>query len=268
MFNFLIKALSEPKNNLSNLHLWKYHFLTFVDNRIFSRPTSDSFNWDHYKEHYIGELELLSQKYTTVLKEGNYSFKNNRLVKNTRDIFPLHPNWSLLYYVVLQLKPNSVLEVGCGGGMHLHNLKILREKLHVFGVDRSLDQLKFATEKFPELLESVSILDLTKHYKKLPKYDLVFSQAVLMHITSSEGAYLQALVNIFKLANKQVIFMEKWTKHPFLLDVKKLIKTGKIKWPKIYFYYYGSHPRLMICSKVKLNNYEELSDYLILTKNP
>ena len=266
MNNFLTKAISEPKKNLTNWHLWKYHVLSFIDNRIWSRPTTDSFNWRHYKEHYLGELEILSRMYCPVLRPGDYAFAKNKLTKINKGIKPLHPNWELLYEVILQLKPKTVLEVGCGGGMHLHNLRILNGNLSVFGVDRSSEQLSLVVSQFPILQKNVSVLDITKNLSKLPKYDLVFTQAVLMHLTSSEADYLQALVNIFNQAQNQVVFVEKWTKHPLLADIKKLHKTGKIRWSKIYFYYFGSHPRIMICSKLKLH-YPKLLRYNSLTDN-
>ena len=237
-------------------------------NQFRGKVISDDFDWELYNTHYRGELTGISKVHTLTLKEGDYVFNYNTLLKAEKDILPLHPNHSLLYETIAQLDPSSVFELGCGGGDHLANLSILLKNLKLYGVDLSEEQLKLLKERHPGLGAVVNQYDCTLPFPAaFPKVDIAFTQTVLMHIQTGNG-HMVALSNLFNIAQKQVVLMENWTRHPFIDDIRKLHSLKVIPWKEAYFYYRDSEelkrPHLMIISAVKLPQYKELTDYALL----
>ena len=229
---------------------------------------NDDFDWKHYNTHYRGELEDIAKTHVEILQAADYSFDEPMLTSH-RTERPLHPNHHLLYETILQLAPRSVLEAGCGGGDHLHNLNILAPQLQLCGVDLSEAQLAFLHERHPGLDATIQQRDLT-----LPNpidaqpVDLAYTQAVLMHIRTGNG-HLVALANLFSSATKQVLLMENWTRNDYLDDIRILRKKNIIAWQSMYFYYRVSrettNTRLMIVSATPLPMYPPLTSYSLLT---
>jgi len=225
----------------------------------------DDFQWDLYDMHYRGEMEELAREWTLRLGNNDTEFTAGRLRVVTGK--PLHPNWRLLYETILRLEPNSLLELGCGNGMHLANLKTLMPSLEAHGVDRAAGQLQFLRESYPDLADRVLELDATLPFPaNTPAVDVAFTQAVLMHI-HGDDRHREALANMFGVARRQVVLMENWARHPFLEDIRALREAGRISWPELFCYYRESedHPltRLLVCSSEPLP-YTELRDYQIL----
>lgn len=230
----------------------------------------DDFNWNAYSEHYKGELAS-AKNHSLILKDKDYTFTGHSLLQST-NIPPLHPNHRLIYETILQLDPSSVIEIGCGAGDHLHNLKILGKGIKkIAGIDISAEQLSFLRQRHPSLASSIEQIDITlplpiNHFV----YDIAFTHAVIMHMKTGNSRFV-ALANIFYLARKQVVLMENWTRHKFMEDISFLFKKRMLSWKQIYYYYRESKelgkPHLMIISAVPLKRYPKLSDYSILSKN-
>ena len=241
----------------------KYYVLRKVI-RLFSR-SQDDFHWNIYTDYYRGEMEQLAKEHTLLLQPADYVFRGQHLEKNNPAIKPLHPNWIALYETILQLKPRSVVEAGCGNGMHLHNLKVLSPEVMVTGLDRSSGQLEYLKELNPGLKDRIRIFDLTQ---PLPQdlsssADICYSQAVIMHI-KTDDLHMQALANMFTIATQQVVLMENWKHHHFMDDILSLHFRKLIPWDKIYLYYRLSKelqkPHIMVCSSVPLD-YPILDNY-------
>ena len=237
------------------------------------RPISqgqDDFEWSLYNSHYRWELDEIQKVHTLRLSSEDYSFINNFLVPS-HDILPLHPNHRLLYETILQLSPQSTIEIGCGSGDHLHNLSILSSKIDLYGCDLSEDQINYLRERNPNLRASIKSFDITLPFSSLlPLVDISYTQAVIMHLKTVNN-HLIALSNLFKLAQNQVILMENWTCHNFKSDIEFLFENGMLPWTNLYFYFrrapeLNNHPHIMIVSSSKLD-YEELLDYKQLLKN-
>lgn len=271
----ILLFFSKPKENYANFYLVKYHSLKAIqkirlkhDANKNSVSSKDMFNWSLYNLHYRGEIKKDAKNYTLKLKIGDYNFVNLNLIKINKNIKPLHQNWRLVYETIMQLSPRSVLELGCGNGMHLNNIKTLSPNIKLYGIDRSEDQIKFLYECYPNIDATTMVMDATKAWDtgKTPLVDLSFTQAVIMHIHTGQ-THLIALQNLFNTSNKYVILMERWKNHQFMDDIKKLQNKKIIRWENIYFYYRispeTSRPHIMICSKEKLN-YPELTNYNIL----
>jgi trans-aconitate methyltransferase len=239
----------------------------------------DDFDWRTYSTKYREEMTEVAKEHTLKLSFGDYIFADGSLSR-MRGVLPLHPNHRLLYETILQLHPNSAMEIGCGSGDHLCNLMTLSPYITLYGCDRSAAQIKLARRRSPDLSADLRQADITKRdsIRILPKVDLCFTQAVIMHIGSHYSLFralipyyrrrhLRALGNMFKLAAKHVVLMENWASHNFLTDIKSLHEMRIPPWTKANFYYrispeYGC-PHLMVVSTESLN-YPTLMDYRTL----
>jgi len=226
----------------------------------------DDFNWSNYNIHYKGELEIAKKRYTPAIQSGDYEYNKGKLVKQ-RDILPIHSNAHLLYETILQLSPETILEVGCGGGDNLHNIKTLHSKFKLSGIDISREQLDFLATRHKSLSNSTKVADITQHDFNYKPVDLVFTQAVIMHIGETEQRHLVALKNIFKTAKKYIVLMENWEKHHFLNDINSLVDSGQTNWEQCFLYYHelesNNATKLIIVSS-KETNYKPLVSYDVL----
>ncbi|MBU0533507.1 MAG: class I SAM-dependent methyltransferase [Candidatus Omnitrophica bacterium] len=257
-------------HSLKSLKLTKEYFIQKVlkyFNRIFRRDANmDDFDWQRYPEHYQAELADIKKSHTQVLTSGDYVFSEGALSLQ-KDILPLHSNARLLYETILQLSPDSLLEVGCGGGDHLSNLSTLSPNIRLYGCDRSIEQLSFLHKRHPNLKADIGQLDITLPYSsQWPVVDLCFSHAVIMRIHTDDN-HLVALSNLFKTAKKYVVLMENWRSHDFMESIRNIFEKQMIPWDNLFFYYRISpelnKPHIMIVSPLKLN-YEPLKKYDIL----
>ena len=244
-----------------------YHTKTIIGNLIHRSESKDDFNWDHYSDHYKGELKDIAKTHTMILNRGDCTIANGNIEYLT-DIKPLHPNHQLLYETIIQLHPVCIMEIGCGGGDHLHNISLLAPRIRQFGIDISQQQVDLLHQRHPDLNSLVKVLDIAQpHIFDYPVADVVFTQAVLMHM-QTDSNHLSALINIFHAARNQVVLMENWTKHNFMNDIKQVHHLLPLRWNHVHFYYRSlkdtDNPKLMIVSNARLD-YPELKDYSILT---
>jgi SAM-dependent methyltransferase len=236
--------------------------------RLVGRRITDDFDWGSYSLHYRGELAGISKEHTLVLRAGDYTLEAGELLRARQSLLPLHPNHRLLYETILQLRPESVFELGCGGGDHLANLAVLAPGVALHGVDISSSQLSLLKKRHPSLTASVAVFDAKQPFPALfPQVDVAYTQAVLMHIQTGDG-HLVALENLFRTARKQIVLMENWTRHAYVEDICRLRDAGRIAWPDVHLYFRRSpefhRPHLLIASAVPLPSYEPLADGVLL----
>ena len=219
------------------------------------RDGDDDFNWSRYSTHYKGELELGARTRTLSIERGDYSFENGRLYHRS-SCLPIHPNAHVLYETILQLQPQSALEVGCGGGDNLANLSTLEPSLHLRGIDISPEQLNLLTQRHPRFTGLVEVGDITQAISHIPPAGLVFTQAVLMHIGTSHGRWERGIKNLFHLANHHIVLMEHWTKHDYFSLLRKFTPGIDIPWPTLHLYVRSSDgrrsPTVLIASRNQL----------------
>ncbi len=246
------------------------HFKKPLKRLIFSKieldpdAGSDDYNWDLYHRDYENQIKEISSEFTLKLKEGEFYFKEDNLILN-EGLLPLHKNHTALYEVIGKLEPRNVIEIGCGGGDHLYNIGVLYPSINKRGFDRSVNQLSFLKKRSPELSKYVDVLDITlPPSNQFPIADVVYSQAVIMHIQSA-NSHLVALANMFRMAEKSIILMENFKRHNFVDDINMLHKKGMIDWKTINFYIhrFENKPHVLIVSKEeiameKLNLYQDL----------
>lgn len=227
----------------------------------------DDFDWRRYEGHYRTELKNLSAEHSQRIRPGDYAMEGGQL-NRVGDILPLHPNHRLLYETIVQLAPASVVELGCGGGDHLHCLELLLPDTQFHGFDRSPEQLGFLRERNPDVRATLELLDATMPYSRdLPTVDVGYTQAVFMHIQTGNG-HRVAMANLFHMATKQVVLMENWSRHDFVADIRELFERRMIPWTDLHLYFrrapeLANRPHMLVASSIPLE-YEELESDAVL----
>ena len=253
---------------MQKLHHWPYRIKANVLGLLTGKQIQDDFDWRVYTHDYRGELIGVEKESTIKPKTGDYEFRGGKLIK-IRDVKPMHANHHILCEAIGEIGPSLVLEIGCGGGDHLHNLSVLLRGIRLQGSGLSEKRLELARQRHPQLKAELGQFDATSTESPavLEQVDLVYTQAVIMHIQRPE-AYMQALRNVFRLAKRQVALMENWSRHDFMADIKNLITKGEVPWKEVRFYCKRSEmlrtPRLMIVSAERLEGLPELTDYSVL----
>lgn len=225
-----------PEGDLSSW-LWKARVKT-ARALLGNAPSEfqlDDFDWTRYHLEYSKQLAAQESEVRLRLEDEDYVLEGGKLVRK-RSPLPLHPNHLLLYELVIELSPTSILEVGCGGGDHLRNLSILDPSLEIRGVDRSEGQLRTLAERNPMVVTKASVLDISSaHVDAQLAADLVYTQAVLMHI-QTRSSYERALANVFSLASEHVVLVENWHRHNFVEDISRLSSSGALGWDQVRLY--------------------------------
>ena len=205
----------------------------FYKNRKFY---DDDFDWenytaDSYHRRLKGDVET---QYMAIAKKGELSFdEETGTLKPAR---PVHPNHGLILEMIGRLKPETVHEVGCGGGDHVANAQLLYPDIVVTGGDRGQTQLKLAVERHPGLKGQVGVQDITMPYStQWPEVDMVYSQAVIMHIHTAVSHFV-ALSNMVRQARKYVLLVENQQCHNFVADIRALHKGGHLAWDTMHLY--------------------------------
>lgn len=229
----------------------------------------DDFDWESYTKHYSEELRVLKRNHTLILKPEDYKFHNAKLIQINPNIGKLHANHELLYRTILTLNPITVLEIGCGSGDHLSNLVTLNNDIQPHGVDVSMNQLTLLKTRHPNLSENVHKNDITSMGFYVDKCDLVFTQAVLMHIADAENRLELAIDNILKSALHNVVLMENWMTHDFLKVIRASLFKSK-DWRAGYLYSNTRQinekvPAVLVISKSQIMDIRFLENFRILS---
>lgn len=221
----------------------------------------DGVNWSSYNGHYLEELKIAEKTNTLLIKNTEMFIENGMIRASTPNLKPLLVTHHLLYETILKLNPQTVLEVGCGAGDHLANLKILSPNLECYGVDLLQKQLDSLNSRHPRNDFQLNVADVTLVDFLLPKVELLFTHAVLMHITEKEHRFQNTLNNIFMSAQQHIVFMENWTQHNFFVSIERYLVDNS-QW-KVYFDVSDRDEqiRIMIISKKELPSFEILEDY-------
>lgn len=229
------------------------------------RITGDDFNWSSYSYHYRKELQTIENNGIRLrLEDGDFQWHApGQLVINDPSV--LLPSHHVLYESISILEPSTILEVGSGGGDHLRNLHVLFPSMTLTGYDRDHKQINYAVERNTNTPAKFLVVDISKPRAVSERFDVVYSHAVLMHISEKEGRFQTALQNCINLAEKALVLAENWTQHNFLVAVKQALSlANKDSW-RVYIHESTRHPKVfaLIASRDELS-LEELDDYSLL----
>ena len=236
-----------------------YKFKSRIQNK-------DDYEWSEYYKQYSKQISEIEKENTLILPEGKYSIVEGKIILE-QSLLPLHPNHKLLYETIYDLKPSSLLEVGCGCGDHLANIQKILHKTKISGCDLLEDQIRFLLSRHPELKANANLFvhDITISPPNI-KVDLVYTQAVIMHIHRNNRR-LSALRNMFHASKKYIVLMENWSCHTFYRDIRKISREPDFPWESIYLYLNDDGKQiLMVISNTALEGYKELHNNKQLLK--
>lgn len=92
----------------------------------------------------------------------------------------------------IEIKPESILDIGCGPGNSTHQLKIHFPNAHILSVDQSSDMLAKAKASYADL--SFRKANIPKDLESLDSYDLIFANACL-HWIPDHSVLLPKLID-------------------------------------------------------------------------
>lgn len=258
MIRKIINNLLDVKNNTRS---FKQIYVQLLSKILRNKKFNDDFNWNIYTIFYSEEIRLGEKINTLKLNINDYKFSKNKLFKVNNSIKPLHDNHKALYESILIINNNDIAEIGCGGGDHLHNLKLLKPDVNIHGYDRSHEQISFLKRRHKQAFD-VSYIDITES-KLNKKYNLIYTQAVLMHISEKDDRFHNAIINILRSASKYIVLMENWTRHDYVKSFKDA--SMKVKgWDKIYFHTHSINgpqsflSQTLIISKIPLKKFKHV----------
>jgi SAM-dependent methyltransferase len=172
--------------------------------------------------HHVLEWGNYSKDYDRSLKHNNHAILVNNFTKeNDKLTFNqnLHFCSEEIYQLVNHLKVKSVFDCGCGAGYHLLNIKKIFPEINVSGADYLQSQIevgeKYYGLKHHEIRKNLKVKDLTleEGIEELGKHELVYTSAVLMHL-SRDLAY-KLLKNMGVLSTKYIHIFENKSAHDF-----------------------------------------------------
>lgn len=167
---------------------------------------SDEYVWSRYPEEYRNQLSEM------MFKDKQEFFLVNHYIDDRGDIVfvnDLHANWRELYQRIFSLKPKSIMEIGCGACYHIQNIHQLLPDAELSGVDLLPEQIEFAKtfSRLPqEIWDNIKVTDFTKEIDDTKKYDLLYTQACVMHLSTQHA--IDMMRNMEKVAIKNIIMIE------------------------------------------------------------
>lgn len=223
---------------------------------VLDRKLTDDFHgdWSDYTEHYMAGLA--ESPVLANLSPGQYQVIDGK-IRLAEGLPPLHLNHRAIYETALDLRPSSIIEIGCGAGDHLANLRQLLPDAEIHGCDLLATQLAVADERHPGLQTFVH--DIVTGVSP-QRAELAYTQAVLMHLGS--GRLLAALWHIFATATDYVLMMEHWNCHDFYQNIQALATTRCFPWDELHCYVsIITGQDLLVCARRPLTGpYEKLYD--------
>jgi SAM-dependent methyltransferase len=227
----------------------------------------DEYDWHKYTETYKDQVfGIAAPSFTIDLSDGKFRFVDGKIQLDTA-LLPLQESARILYEISHALRPNSILEVGCGAGGNLYNIKKILPDVKINGFDLLGSQIELFQKLYPEFKGRSNIFthDITLSPPNI-KADMVYTCTVIMHI-HGHNRHLKALMNMFHAANEHVVLVEDWTKHDFYRSLLEVFKTKGFPWQTKYMYYYDSGKGIaVIISKHPLKGYSVLSSNKDLQK--
>lgn len=136
-----------------------------------------------------------------------------------------HPHRKVIIELLREINPESVLELGCGDGQNLYNIKKEFPDARVVGTDIDKERIDRGLLKMAEenIDVEMRVGDLLKEEFPEKSFDVVLTDATLLMIDMTEKELKEVMGKIINTAKKEIILVE-W--HSDNLDfIGKNIKT-------------------------------------------
>lgn len=188
---------------LNGMRLLKREFLGKLDNNSLIKTEMDS--KESYDREGYGELDSYKSGSEFCLYKGKIVWMSSAIIRDNYLKYLFKEVGTLLS----NKKPIKILEVGCGNGINLVNLKErYGKKIKLYGIDISNERIIIGKKYFGDKLKGVKLFQksITEDTNwKDNNFDLVFSMHTLEQIPHNCSV---ALKEIYRLAKKKIILIE------------------------------------------------------------
>ena len=153
------------------------------------------------------DIKPVKQKEIFLEEEGNAWFERNHLSIQNRKMDLQDPIINTLSNI-LNSKDNknlNLLEVGCGEGQNIYNLKKRHKKAKFYGIDMAKNRIEFAKTKINDAIFSTQ--DGRKIEYKDNTFDIVFCRDVIHHMSTNRQKFIKEMLRVCK-KNGKVILIE------------------------------------------------------------
>jgi len=203
--------------------------------------------------------------------------KNKNKIKSTTN-FNLIKDYeiSILEYLFkkyLKNKKYRILELGCGNGINLKELKKKFPSFQFYGVDYSKEMIKYAKKNNNNINFYLGDITNTDLYNKLPKFDLVFTNRCLINLKSNDK--IKQAINKARVSIKKggyIIFLENFMKghknqnklrNILGLNFRKVAKFNKFLDENYFLKFLKTNFRIL-----ENINYSSLNDLILYVLSP
>jgi SAM-dependent methyltransferase len=118
---------------------------------------------------------------------------------------------------------SKVLELGCGTGSNLYNLRVINQDFEFTGVDINSEEIELAKQKFPDA--QFFIGDAINTHFPDESFDMVFCRDVIHHISISEQVKLIEEMTRLAKVNGKVVVIESNALNFVVWTFGKLVKA-------------------------------------------
>ena len=169
---------------------------------------SDDFEWQeiypaaHAQQTQSLESDILFEvPQEAFINTGHCSNGKIVIPNTTKDI---HINHRTIFETIYKLKPKSVFEVGFGYGNNLVSIHRLMPDIEICGCDISWKQAQVACSRYIECADfNLMIGDFLELDIPENSFDFVFSQAVIMHMSTYRAK--KALKKMVSISKKYIM---------------------------------------------------------------
>ena len=146
-----------------------------------------------------------NQKFDEFQKEWNeQNVESKRFDWLTKDPIINRMEMDLLRRIPIK-EGYKVLEVGCGEGQNIINLKKLHKNAKFYGVDMANSRIEFAKKNIGDAV--LSVQDGRKIEYKDETFDIVFCRDVIHHMERDRQKFIKEMIRVCK-ENGKVILLE------------------------------------------------------------
>ncbi len=197
------------------------------------------------KYNYSGDLKPIADEDKYSAKEAQEFWKNpvvsegKEVEKNApKDYLSFNDNRSpVLHQIIerfLDSKNSKIIELGPNAG---RNLNYLYQKgyQNVHGIEINPNAVSLLAESFPEISDNITLSSLEEALPEIENksYDLVFSMAVLEHVSSQSDFIFD---HIKRISSGFIITIEdevtSWSERHFQRNYKKVFESDE--WKEIF----------------------------------
>jgi len=121
-----------------------------------------------------------------------------------------HPHRKVVVDIVKSFNPESILELGCGWGNNLRNIKIAIPDIKAVGTDINLTRMQQGMSKIRG--ENLDVRMVEQNIKNIDyspnSFDVVLTDAVLLMIELTEEELKKIFMNMKRIAKKAIVLVE------------------------------------------------------------